>query len=223
MTVRRHLLDYVRRTSVVWKMRLSLFFCLALTNILGAVIVYCLAALVVPLPGGNSAEQALRNLVVTAITVPVLVLVGVIRGWGILRPTATWLLEDREPTDDERRTVLATPRHMFVMQASLWAFAVLLFVAFNTITVSAHFGAVIGLIVALAGLSTSSVAYLITERTMRALARRALASGVPDRIRVRSVAARTMFAWVLGTGDRFDGAARSRRPDGQLARLDRGA
>ncbi len=200
MTQRQRTLDHVRRMSVVWKMRLSLFVGLVVTNVLGATAVYCLAALVVPLPVQNTTEQALRNLVVTAVAVPVLILVGTIRGWGILRPSAVWLREDREPTDDERRALLATPRRMFIMQGALWLFAVLLFAAFNTITVSWHLGAVVGLIVALAGLSTSAVAYLVTERTMRALARRALASGVPERIRVRSVAARTMFAWVLGTG-----------------------
>jgi len=184
----------------VWKLRLSLFFGLVVTNVLGAIIVYCLAALVVPLPVEENDEQALRNLVVTAVSVPILVLVGIIRGWGILRVTARWLRDGREPTDDERLDLLATPRRMFVMQALLWGFATLLFAAFNTITVSVHLGAIVALIVALAGLSTCSVAYLVTERLMRPLARRALASGVPERLRVRTVAMRTMFAWVLGTG-----------------------
>lgn len=184
----------------MWKMRLSMLFGLVVTNVLGAVIVYCLAALVVPLPIENSTEQALRNLVVAGTSVPVLFVIGIIRGWMILVPTAVWLREDRDPSDAERRALLATPRRMFFMQAWLWGFATVLFAAFNTITVSAHLGAVIALIVALAGLSTCSVAYLVTERVLRPLSRRALATGVPERLRVRSVAMRTMFAWVLGTG-----------------------
>jgi adenylate cyclase len=185
--------------SVVWQMRLSMFVGLVATNLVGAVVVYCLAALVVPLPIENNGEQALANLLLAAALVPLLFVVGIFRGWLILRPTALWLRENREPYDDERRALLATPRRMFFMQALLWGVAAAAFGVFNALT-SLALGRTVALTVALAGLSTCSVAYLVTERLMRPLARRALTSGVPDRLRVRSVAMRTMFAWVLGTG-----------------------
>jgi adenylate cyclase len=185
--------------SVVWQMRLGMFAGLVATNLVGAVIVYCLAALVVPLPVENSEEQSLANLWLAAALVPVLFLVGILRGWMILQPTALWVRENREPLDSERRRLLSTPRRMFYMQAVLWGVAVVVFWLFNTLE-DPGLGGVVALIVALAGVSTCSIAYLVTERTLRPLARRALASGVPERLRVRTVAMRSMFAWVLGTG-----------------------
>jgi adenylate cyclase len=192
-------LAYVRRMSVVWQMRLGMLVGLVLTNLAGAVVVYCLAALVVPLPVESTDEQALANLWVATALVPVLFLVGILRGWVILQPTALWVREGREPDDSERRRLLRTPRRMFVMQALLWGVAVVAFGLFNSFR-DPGLGWVVALIVALAGVSTCSIAYLVTERVMRPLARRALAAGVPDRMRVRSVAMRTMVAWVLGTG-----------------------
>jgi adenylate cyclase len=185
--------------SVVWQMRLGMFAGLVATNLVGAVLVYCLAALVVPLPIENSDDQALANLWLAAALVPVLFLVGTLRGWMILDPTVRWVREGREPDDSERRRLLGTPRRMFFMQAVLWGVAVVAFGAFNTLK-DPGLGGVVALIVALAGVSTCSIAYLVTERLMRPLARRALASGVPERMRIRSVAMRTMIAWVLGTG-----------------------
>jgi len=185
--------------SVVWKMRLSMFCLLLLINLLGAAMVFSLAAFVVPLPAGDNAINVMRNLVLLAFLMPVFVVVGVGKGWVILQPTGRWLREQRKPTHDEQRWLLATPRRMFLMHASLWMVGVLSFGLFNSRR-SWELGWAIALIVFLAGLTTASVAYLVSERILRPLARRALRHGVPDRLRVRSVAMRTMFAWVLGTG-----------------------
>jgi adenylate cyclase len=58
----------------------------------------------------------------------------------------------------------------------------------------------VGLIVGLAGWTTSCMTYLTCERSLRPVARRVLTDGIPTRRFVRSVADRTMFAWGLGTG-----------------------
>ena len=74
-----------------------------------------------------------------------------------------------------------------------------LFAAFNVRT-SFDLGLYVAIVVALSGISTAAVAYLLAERIMRSVAARALASGVPDRVAVRSVTVRALFAWALGTG-----------------------
>ncbi|EFQ82793.1 HAMP domain protein [Aeromicrobium marinum DSM 15272] len=190
---------YVRRMSIVWRMRVVMFFGLVMTSVLGAVIVYAVAAFVVPLPIPEDEELALENLVLTALVVPVLVVIGVLRGIRILGPAVRWVRDEREPTPAEQRTLLNVPRRMFFLHAALWIGAALFFSAFNALT-SIQLGITVVQVVSLAGVTVSSIAYLVAERVLRPLARRALASGVPDGMRVRSVAGRTMFAWVLGTG-----------------------
>jgi adenylate cyclase len=85
------------------------------------------------------------------------------------------------------------------MQAQLWAFAAVLFGVFNA-RYDVGLGALVSGIVVLSGLATCSVAYLMAERALRPMARRALASGVPDKLGIRTVAWRSMLAWTLGTG-----------------------
>jgi adenylate cyclase len=72
------------------------------------------------------------------------------------------------------------------------------FFAFN-VRHSWLFALSILLIVGLAGWTTSSLTYLLAERSLRPVARRVLRQGFPERRYVRSVASRSMFAWALGT------------------------
>lgn len=188
------------RHAAIWQLRLVLAVGLVLTNLVGAVVVYCLAALVVPLPPvADEMTLRLDNLVLTAMLVPAAVVMGVVLGNSRVRQLADWLREDRRPNRDEQLAVLRLPRRMFWIQGGLWGLSAVVFGVFNGL-VSLTLGLTVGLIVLLAGLSTSAVAYLVTERVVRPFARRALSNGVPDRIRVRSVAMRSMLAWLLGTG-----------------------
>lgn len=172
---------------------------LVVTSVVGAVVVYSLATLVVPLPIDPERGLAERNLWLTLTTVPFLVLIGIAAGTRIALPAVRWLRQGREATDAEKRALLALPRRMFVVHAILWASAAVLFALYNA-REAALLGLTVLQIVLLAGATTSSIAYLVTERLARPLARRALAAGVPDRIRVRSVWTRIMFAWVLASG-----------------------
>lgn len=185
--------------SIVWWLRVAMTLVLVLTSAIGAVVVYCLAVLVIPLPVETDSALALRNLVMTAIVLPVLALVGTVWGLRMVSPAVQWVREDRTPTDAEKLAVLSIPRRIFVMHAVLWLVGTAVFAGYNAF-ISVQLGVTVVQIVGLAGATTSSIAYLVAERLFRPLARRALDSGVPARARVRSVAGRTMFAWVLGTG-----------------------
>ncbi|GAA1736698.1 adenylate/guanylate cyclase domain-containing protein [Aeromicrobium alkaliterrae] len=187
------------RVSFVWRLRVAMVTGLVLTSVVGAVIVYCLATLVIPLPIANDDDLAIVNLVTVSIVVPVLLTTGIIAGLRISAPALRWVRQDRPPTDAEKRAVLDVPRRFFVLHAVLWAMGALFFAIFNAV-VSVQLGVTVLQVVGLAGITTSSVAYLVSERLTRGLAGRALASGIPESLRVRSVANRTMFAWMLGTG-----------------------
>ncbi|MFT4189338.1 MAG: adenylate/guanylate cyclase domain-containing protein [Aeromicrobium sp.] len=197
---------YVRRMSIVWWLRAVLIGGLILTSAVGGVAVYFLATVVIPLPVEPGQSLAMRNLALALTLVPILVAVGTVWGLAMTAGLADWVRQDRPPTDEEKIDLLAVPRRLFWMHAVLWSLGTAVFAAFNA-TVSPVLALTVTQIIGLAGATTSSIVYLLTERVVRPLARRALATGVPTRSRVRTVAGRTMFAWVLGTGVLLWGSA----------------
>jgi adenylate cyclase len=170
-----------------------------LINLAGAVVVFCLAALVVPLPRvGDDATLRLQNLVLAGGYVALAVLVGVLRGVRISRRATGWVWERRPPLPEERRALLRAPGRLFLMQVGLWGVGAVAFGLFNA-TSSVRLGLLVLVIVLISGLTSSAVTYLVAERALRPFARRALASGMHGRIGMR-LGLRTMLAWLLGSG-----------------------
>jgi len=192
-------LDVVQRLSLIWRLRLAMAFGMGAINVLGAAIVFLLGVLVVPLPVAYTDEQAMKNLILLLLLVPGFAFFGLLRGYAILQPTAAWVTSGRRPYPDEQRLLLATPKAFFVLHALFWASGTVIFGVFNGYY-DQKLGWTVAPLVFMSGLTTCAVAYLLAERLLRPLARQALRRGVPDRLRVRSVTTRTMFAWMLGTG-----------------------
>lgn len=184
----------------MWVLRLTLSIALVTTNVIGIVAVYCLAALVVPLPQvPDDTLVRLQNLVLAGAFALLAVVVGWLRGMRLTDRALGWLAEQRAPTDTERRRVLRLPGRIFAMQAALWALGALCMGLFNGVVHLAPLGVLVFVIVVLAGLSTSAIAYLYVERLIRPYARVALSSGVPDRLGMR-LGLRTLLAWLFGSG-----------------------
>ncbi|MGN6252112.1 MAG: adenylate/guanylate cyclase domain-containing protein [Marmoricola sp.] len=193
-TIRRRLHDARLR----W-LRVVLAIGVVLINLTGAVVVFCLAALVVPMPEvARRSEVRWDNLLLAAAYVVVAVVVGLLRGLSISRDSTAWLFPRRRPTEAEQRALLRAPGRLFTMQAALWTLAAFVFFGFN-----AHFSwalaSLVLVIVLIAGLTSSTVTYLVAERAMRPYAVRALASGVPQQIGMR-LGLRTVLSWLLGSG-----------------------
>lgn len=166
----------------------------ALTNLVGAVIVFAFAVWVLPsdpIPEGDRVVVA--NAVGVAIWLPVAVAVGTIWGARTMGPARRWLLEERAPTSEEEIAVLRSPLRVFRVQLMLWFVSAVLFSVVNGF-VSPRLISRVGFTVVLGGLSTSAVAYLTTERLMRPVAARALAEGDVERPRLPGVAARQLLA-----------------------------
>jgi adenylate cyclase len=173
---------------------------LVTTNAVGAVVVFCLIALVVPLPQvSDETRLRIENLVLTAIYAAAAILIGIVRGWALTRDIASWLRDGREAAAADQEAVLGAPSRLFWMQVQLWTMGALLFGLFN-LRVDVGLGFLVAGIVVLAGLTVCAVTYLFAERSMRPLARRALESGVPTRLGLRTVGLRAMLAWLFGTG-----------------------
>jgi adenylate cyclase len=169
-------------------------------NLAGAVVVFVLAGFVLPKPDLAEADTILLvNLVAAAAYLVVAGLVGTVWGLGRWRSTRRWLMEDREPSEAERRKTLRVPLRQLHVNGVLWLVAVVGFSALN-----AAWSWLLGVIVAattlLGGVTTCAAAYLLAERIMRAASARALASGMPDRPVLPGVTPRALLAWLLGSG-----------------------
>lgn len=199
MSINGRAWEVIQRLSIIWRVRLALATGLAVINLSGAAVVFLLGVLVVPLPVAYTDDLALQNLVLLVLMMPGFGFFGLLRGHAILRPTTQWVTSGRRPYPDEQRLLLATPRAFFVMHALIWLFGTVVFGVFNGLQES-ELGWMVALLVFTPGLTASATAYLLAERLLRPLARQALRRGVPERLRVRTITTRTMFAWVLGTG-----------------------
>ncbi len=189
------------RLPIVWRVRAALAAGLIAANFGALVLVYLLISRVVPLPTlPDDDELAYQNFALGLAYVTVAGLIGLAQGFRDLHPLVQLLQSRARATDDQRRRVLEAPFLLFIRQAVLWTVGAMIFGGFNYLH-DARLGLEIALIVALAGLSVSTITYLTTERAFRPLAGQVLASGgLPERLGVRRVATRLYFSWALGTG-----------------------
>ncbi|MGN6723864.1 MAG: adenylate/guanylate cyclase domain-containing protein [Marmoricola sp.] len=187
------------RYAKIWWLRALISVSILVINLGGTVVVFFLAALVVPLPHTHEGNQLkIANLILAASYMVLAMVVGTLLGLRISDGALRWIRTGREATDRERRNLLKVPRHLFLVVMSLWTIAAFLFGAYNT-SIKLSLGGLVFVIVLMSGLSTSAVTYLVAERLQRPFARIALAQGVPDRVGMR-LGLRTVLAWFLGTG-----------------------
>ena len=204
MTFRRQASHWFAHLSPEWQVRAALGTGLSVSNLIGVAVVAVLTLFVVPLPQSADVDEARAQSVVLGLAFAVLGgVIGSYHAWRTLHPVVIMLREGGEALartgDEQRRHVLAAPRRIFLFQTFLWLWAALILAIVNG-RASVSLGVSIGLIVSLAGSATSCVTYLLSERSLRPVARRVLSRGIPPRRWVPSVRNRAMFAWWLGTG-----------------------
>ena len=177
------------------------------SNVVGAAIVLGLAGYVLPTQSlVDDLEDALdRNLFAFGLYLAIAVVVGLVWGWSWIRvPPAPAADAGEEQWQRHRRlarsAVLSAPVRITVIQGVPWLVAVVLFVAINA-PFSLTVALTVGCVVALGGIATVAVGYRLTELTLRREVARVLAEDPPNkRGLLPGVAARSLGAWVLGTG-----------------------
>ena len=185
---------------LVRRIELTLSVSLVVANMIGAVIVFAIATLVLPLPGiEDDADGRLANAIAAGAYLLVFVPIGT--WWGVrrLREARMWLKEDREPTPEERKIVLRAPRRLVTIHFFIWSLAAVLFGCLNLFFSDAQTAVRVTVTVAFGGLSTCAFVYLISERQMRPAAARALAAGIGERRLGPGIKTRTLMAFALGT------------------------
>ena len=175
-----------------------------LAHVIGAAVVTFFAVFALPKPDGlDLLRSALLNAACAAAYLLIALVIGVRWGRRLVeggrKGFATWLQDERAPDASEQRRALRAPLLIMLVQASLWAGAVIAFTALN-LTIDGLLALGVGLTIALGGVTTSAAAYLLSELTLRPVTARALAAGTPEGQGRSGVATRWLVAWALGTG-----------------------
>ncbi|HEY8582069.1 MAG TPA: adenylate/guanylate cyclase domain-containing protein [Capillimicrobium sp.] len=172
---------------------------MVLANTAGAVVVLALLLFVLPLPPVDD-EGAARatNYIAYAAYLAFAIPVGTLSGIWLARPIQRWLEAGRAADPREQRITLLAPVRQLAVHAALWGLALIIFVAINA-TFSGRLALLVGVTVALGGVTTCAAGYVLAERTLRPLARLALAAEVPERLPVPGVATRVILTWALCT------------------------
>lgn len=185
---------------LVRRARRRLLLAVALANLIGlAVVIACIAWV---LPGGQVSDVGTViavNAVMAGIFLVLIVPVGVIWGEAWLRSGRRWIQENRAPTDAEVTAVLQAPMRLFFVHATMWLVAAAIFAVLNGL-IEIELLPRVAFTVALGGLTTSAVTYLVAERITRPLAKAALSIRTVSRPKLPGVTTRTMLGWALGTG-----------------------
>ncbi len=172
-------------------------------HLLGAVVV---AAYLVwlPPPGGRQALGRTDLLVSGGVFVAYLAVsfpVGYLREKRASEAALGWLGEGRAPTEDDARATLSMPWRHAVTSFVLWVGAALVFGPLNLALDSTGYqSARVSVGILLAGLTTSALAYLLSERAMRPLFALVLVGRRPPRARRLRLGPKLVLTWALGSG-----------------------
>jgi adenylate cyclase len=170
-------------------------------NAIGAVTVALFLTFLAPpsIDSGQFREGFIRSLVAFLIYLPASLWAG--NRWGRARSERSieWLREGRAASERDRVAILHRPLEAAQIAATFWTIAAAMF-ALIWASVAWEPALVVGLTIALGGVSASAVQYLLAERTMRPITARALAGGPPPGPVAPGVAARLTMAWTLATG-----------------------
>ena len=182
--------------------RLLIIAAIVVSNVVGAIVVTVLLTSVLPIPPearrGDFAGIAGVGATAAALYVVVALVVGYVVGLRRGNPVSELYRSGRTPTEEDRSAVLRLPLDLFVVQATLWGVAALVFggAALGT---STRYAGEVALTTVLGGIPTACLAYLLTQRLLRGGVAVVLADAPPRREEVPGVGARAMVAWALGT------------------------
>ena len=192
--------DSIYRSELLERIVRQLGYAIRLSTLAGAVVVFVFTSFVLKIPG--VAHQNRLTIINAAVFVPLISIglwVGARRLTNRWNEDVAWIAGDTEPTPRERAALIRYPLTQQVVMGSLWAVPVVVFGALNA-PFSARVAIYVAVAIALGGMVTCAVGYLVTERLMRPLIALALATGMPERPQLPGVAARALLSWTLGSG-----------------------
>jgi adenylate cyclase len=165
----------------------------------GAVVVFVFLTALLPAPAGTPSREAiLFNLPFFVAYTAAAIWAGYKAGTALVARRLAWLAAERDPGPEEQRATLRIPFDQMIIPAAGWAVATVLFGLLN-LRYSAELAGRVATTIAMGGLTTCALFYLLGERAMRDVAARALAVGPPLAPVAPGVVARSVIAWALAT------------------------
>jgi adenylate cyclase len=166
----------------------------------GTIVVFLAVGFLIPvfLGPGQQSELARENLPVVAASY---LGFGVVMTYLMKRRLGqafAWLREAREPTEREHRQTLRLPTEIAVATMSAWGVGGVLMGALN-LDHSLAFAAIVTIAIWAGGDVTSGIALVTSERLLRPVTARALASEQPNRAEGPGIRMRLLYGWSLGT------------------------
>jgi adenylate cyclase len=186
------------------------------SNTLGALVVFVYLIFVSPPRPEDTATSTLVNTVVAAGYLGLALVVGTAGSILLQRRLLRWLRPGHAVDDADRRTTLRLPARLVRLYGALWAVAVVVFAALN-LPRSVAGGLDVASTIALGGLTTCALCYLLVERIVRPLVAEANRGRPEPPPVVLGVRRRLLLSWGLGTGVPLLGIALAVVPDGREA------
>jgi adenylate cyclase len=177
---------------------------LLVSNLAGATLSFVYLAIVSPVPPWVTAARRAEIQREGVVSFAVFMLVsGVVVGLylnGRLNRLATWAKEGRSPTAAESEETLALPRTLLALPEAVWLLAAVTF-GVEQATFDVGWVLVVRVVtgILLGGVITSTLTYLLLERTLRPVAARVLSHRVLDRPRAPGIMRRLVVSWLLGS------------------------
>jgi adenylate cyclase len=191
--------DVTGRAALAKRVHVRIKVSMVLAHGLGAIDLFALLFFVLPAPhGADPGDHLIPNLVGLAVYMPTTLVLGsyLARRWSAYH--SDWIREGRDPDAEERRVILGTPAHCLRLNATFWLGALVLFSAIN-LPASPDLALHVATTIALGGVTTCAVAYLLIERYLRPITAIALASATPRRASWPGVEGRLVLAWISAT------------------------
>ena len=188
-----------RRNRLLTRFSLLLAPAMIGANCLGGGVVYVYLAFLSPTqPQPGDAIGTLVNTIVFLSYLGLAVLLGILGSLVVLARLRRWLRGAHDLGPADRVATLRTPTRLVRLYGSLWAVAVPVFVGLN-LADSVRGAFTIGLTVAVGGMTTCALSYLLAERLMRPIVSEAMAGAPEPPAVLLGVRRRVLLAWALGT------------------------
>lgn len=201
----RHTLRFVDRGddhALLEQLARRLAVALPVANVLGAVVVFSYLSLTLGPPALDETTSIWRDAAVFAALLVVLLGAGTYRCRARVTSALCWLQVRASPAPEERDATLRLPGRLAADGVAMWMSAAVFYWA-TTLAVTEHtvdHAVRVATGIALGGILTSAVTYLLLERLFRPVFAVTLAGEPSARQRSLGVRPRLLLAWAAGSG-----------------------
>jgi len=176
-------------------------FAIVAAHVCGAIFTFVYLSFVVPSEASAHPSGHLVDVLVFAGYVAVAFPVTGSACERLARRTLGWMIEERQPTADERDATLAFTRRIAAITMVPWLAAAVFFAGTNVVAGhTARHIASVALTTIDGGLVSCTLGFLLIERVMRPAVATVLAGSPPEHRTVAGVRLRLVLTWALGSG-----------------------